>query len=65
MQPNLTAASNKQGNVRAELLQGGLACVTSEASPACLFAEERREIFDICSRVMIFLTIMRMHVGSY
>lgn len=33
MQGNLTAASNKHGNVRAELLQGRSACETREASP--------------------------------
>lgn len=42
VQENLTAASNKHGNVRAEPLQGRSACATREASPACLFAEERR-----------------------
>lgn len=42
LQENLTAASNKQGNVRAKLLRGDQHARHVRRPPACLFAEERR-----------------------
>lgn len=41
LRENLTAASNKQGNVRAQLLRGGSACATREASPRLLVCRRK------------------------